>query len=342
MRIIALIFSFLIVSGTSANAGQILSTLTNGSNSAWLLASIDPVTGTYTEIAPGPVHQSPDFIRSTVDSANRILYTVNGVNFFTAVNLTTGVQSQVTVPIVGGQAAEIGAFEFNPLTGKIVATLTNSSHSSWLLVNIDPVTGAYEEIASGPVHNSPDFIRTTFDPVNGILYEVNGFNFFTSVDVTTGAQSQVFVPIVGGQAAEIGAFEFNPLTGKIVATLTNSSHSAWLLANIDPVTGAYEEIASGPVHNSPDFIRSTFDPVNGILYEVNGGNFFTSVDVTTGAQSQVTVPIVGGQAAEIGAFEFLPDAIGPIAVPEPSTLALFISALVGVPLLRRRERLSAA
>jgi hypothetical protein len=340
--LVTLLLSVLSISCAPANAGQILSTLSNTSHSAFLLANIDPVTGAYSQIGPGPVHQSTDFIRSTADPVNRILYTVNGVNFFTAVNATTGAQTHVFVPNVDGQSAEIGAFEFNPLTGKIVATLTNSSHSMWIVANIDPVTGVHSQIGPGPVHQNTDFIRSTFDPVNGILYEVNGVNFFTSVDVATGAQAHVFVPNVDGQSAEIGAFEFNPLTGKIVATLTNSSHSMWIVANIDPVTGVYSEIASGPVHQNTDFLRSTFDPVNGILYEVNGVNFFTSVDVATGAQAHVFVPNVDGQSSEIGAFEFLSDQNGPIAVPEPGALALLISSLAGVPLLRRRERLSQA
>jgi hypothetical protein len=334
-RLLLVPMLWLLAPGDAA-AGKILATLYAGV-AGRATVEIDPLTGNYSELWPtSPPGATAEFTRSTYDAANNVVYAVNGNNYFSRIDVDTGAYTLVTLPSFKGQFPIINAFEFNPTNGKILATLSNLSGAA-AVVEIDPQTGNFTELSPLIPPGSPsEFTRTTYDAANNIVYFVSGTNFFSGIDADTGAFTFVGLPDFHGDAPTIFGFEFNPNSGKILATLINDNADA--VVEIDPLTGAFIELSTiVPMSGvTPEFVRTTFDAVNNVMYYLHDQNNFSAVDGATGAVTNFFVPAFNGHAPTVDVFEFVPGDLQ--AIPEPGSLGLAAMAACLLALAARRRR----
>jgi hypothetical protein len=236
---------------------------------------------------------------------------------------------------------------------------------------VDPITGAYTNIATTPVQLN----ALSFEP-NGTLYALGADNHLYSVNPANGALSDVgstgtFFGLNSLAARSDGTlfgedpfgtlYRLNPATGQ--GTQVGGSgifglHSTGMLAfgpgdNLfsdnsffgdflttqDQNTGTETEIGSTPLNiNFPGGLF--FD--NGQAFAFGFFGDINTINTATGASSPTGISVTGGFGQVLGAAAQPQQA--PVAVPEPSGFMLFLVGL-GIPgaaLLHRRRRQLAA
>ena len=273
--------------------------------------------------------------------ADTILFATadNGTtNLFGTLDVTTGQFTQIstTTPLIGALTAAPG--------GTLVAASTDTNLYTF-----------------GPTGKLSPF-GTVMGPPNGVIPEASGFlglasmgsaGFFADSVSMTSSTSPVTTTlfhiaadgqsssVVGVMGTAFGSFNSGNLA---FGPDGNLYYNAWdadqvaTLYMVNMKTGGATEVGSGMKTFDPLALAAVIDGATAVLY---GVDTFIATDPTI-----YTVDTTTGMATAIGTVSGLPSGytldtiapLGAVAVPEPSSIALFIAGALGAARLARRRR----
>jgi hypothetical protein len=249
-------------------------------------------------------------------------------------NLYSVSESNATTSFIGSTGI-VGAWadiQFAP-SGTLYG-FTDSATVTPTLYKIDPTTAAVTAV--GPL-NTPNFVfegALTFAP-GGTAYAMNigrsGDTQLFTINLATGAASTLGV--VGG-ANDINGLAYRS-DGKLIG-LDDNSNSLLL---IDPITLTATTLAAVP---------TAVGAIGGMTVDGGVGYYVTGADtsINPGSDDLYSFNLVTGASTFVGNLGFTDDGLSGLAalptpaVPEPSSIAILGSAVIGVGfvLSRRRDR----
>src|SRR2546423_5294353 len=210
---------------------------------------------------------------------------------------------------------------FNPLNGLLYGSTANSDPTTRAqLITINPLTGQVTVIGAFNVGNSgtPSTMSDlAFDPTSGRLYGIG----------SVGGPQLYSINLLTGQATVIGNTGLTSTSGGGLAISSSGvfygTPSASRFGTYNPTTGAYSNIANpAKPAGGGAYAALAFNDA-GILYGLNSGpgtppvTHLGTIDPTTGA-----VTDLGASVDSLDAIAFS------VAVPEPSTVSLFVLLLI--------------
>lgn len=269
-------------------------------------------------------------------NAQQTLYVATGskgaAGVLYTVNPSTAAFSMVAPLTTSTGVIGMTGLAFNPLSGILYGvTGFESPTSPRSLVTINPTTGASTVIGALLDAGSANTISDISFRSDGTLFGLSPSTLYT-VNLTTGALTSIGST---GSNNPGGALAFNP-----AGALFTAGSAAGNLSILNPATGAR---TVGPaLTNSPH--AGTLGAMNAFAFSATNILYGTDSDraqngATTVAVDLVTINTSTGVVTNIGVLPNDIDAIafGP-AVPEPSTVALLGSAVLGGAFLGRRRR----
>ncbi len=233
-------------------------------------------------------------------------------------NPTTGAVDTLigNLHVAGGGGVGITGLRFQPGTGVLYGAVTGqSSNLARHLVTIDPTNGLVTDVGA---FGNP-LADISFDPISGILYGQGTTSNLYSVNIATGAATQVGV--LGHSGAGNG---LDIDANGTLFTANQKSGSGTRLYTEDKTNGQATLVATLPAILNTNGSTSALAFNNGTLFAVLSQPDFKliTIDTTTG-----NVSFLGESLLGLDAIAWQPQVA---AVPEPSSLAVFAIGIAGV------------
>lgn len=256
---------------------------------------------------------------------------------------TPGVVSS-TLTMTGLNGQLIRGIDTRPATGQLYAL-----GQSGTLFTIDTTTGVATAIPGVvPVTSSDLDFGTGFNPVPDRLRVVTSTDRNLRVDPTTGATiadtNLAYAagdPNAGANPLVTAVAYTNQVAGATTTTLYGIDAGLGILVRQDPPNaGTLNTVGLLGISLFPNGFGQGFD------IDAVSGIAFASLTLLTGGNALYTINLATGAASVLGDFgantvrDIAVGTLGAVvvAVPEPSTLALFGAAMAGLFGLRRRQR----
>lgn len=247
-----------------------------------------------------------------------------------------------TLGVTGLNGEALRGIDVRPSNGQLYALGQSGG-----LFTIDTASGAATRVAGPGVPlggGSPD-VGVAFNPVPDAIRVVTATDLNLRVNPTTGVTvtdgTLAYAPgdaNAGTNPAVTAAAYTNQVPGTVTATM---------LYGIDAATGSL--VLQNPPNNGTlatigslglNFLAS------GIGFDIDGlsGQALASLTTSTGANGLYSINLGTGAASFLGGFgaagvsDIAFGRIGPVAVPEPASLALFGIGLLGMAIARQRRR----
>lgn len=259
----------------------------------------------------------------------------------TATLLMAGAQAYAT--LVGVSSSDPGVvYDIDPSTGLATAIVTMAEHTSLVGATflggelygsdvleatfrtgtIDMGTGAFTDVSDQD--GSANWHGLASDESAGLIYSIDIDDSFKLKSLTAAG---VVTTIGTGTGIDGRGMAYDDLNDILYATNFGGS-----LYTVDTTLGTASLIGSMGLDISANRIGLAYDEINQILYANSGdlGSLYT-IDVSTGAATLVgtnDAPVIDGLAW-----------IDSTGVPEPTTMLLIVTGLVGLVGFRRKFRM---
>lgn len=182
-----------------------ITTPTNPQSGYVYLASINPATGSVTNISPTSIANAVQMSRPVIDSKNRIFYFINGSSQLLGIDLTTGTVV-TSANITNSVATNFSEMVYNRLDSTIyglaggITTPTNPATGYLYLSRINPLTGVVTGISAASIGNAYSLASTEIDPYNNLYYYINANKQLVSVSLASGTvQASNSIVFANGQ-----------------------------------------------------------------------------------------------------------------------------------------------
>ena len=239
------------------------------------LASINPTTGTVSNISSTSVGISFTLAGSTIDPYNKIFYYISEGKFI-GLDMQSG--TLLSDPVISNPNGDyFDQFVFNCADSTIYG-LARTSNAVYL-ATIDPVTGTVSNISSNSLGLYISLnAGSTIDPINNIFYYSPGAQLI-GVDMITG--QIVSSPAIGFANGYFDGMQYHPGDGVVYGLARTNSPAAIYLASIDPATGTVNTISNTSIGTVMTLTGTTLDPDQEQFYFAGNGDF-RALDLNTG------------------------------------------------------------
>ncbi|WP_052401289.1 DUF4394 domain-containing protein [Muricoccus aerilatus] len=246
-----------------------------------------------------------------------------------------------TLSISGLNGEAIRGIDVRPSNGQLYAIGQSGG-----LFTIDTASGAATRVAGPgiPVNSGNLDFGMAFNPVPDAIRVVTATDQNLRVNPTTGATTIDGTLAYAPADANAGA---NPnMTAVAYTNQVPGTVTATMLYGIDAATGSL--VLQNPPNNGT---LSTIGSLglsfssSGIGFDIDGlsGQALASLTSLTGGTGLYTINLATGAATFLGGFgsnavsDIAFGSIGPVAVPEPASMALFGLGLLGLAMVRKRR-----
>jgi hypothetical protein len=229
---------------------------------------------------------------SCIDGANGMIYFFevtevagNGVFSIVSLNVNTGVSSKQST-------TDGGVLEYSNNNGKLYIIQTDVQ-DDYQIGEVDPSTGVVSNVTTSSIPFGFVVGKSTLNEQNGEIYlvEENGASYsLISANLNSGGFTSQNISNIPS-AGEIWYVEHNNITGITYVILSDAT--SWLIAELDPTTGALSSINMLSTIVDPPSGVSYMDEQNGILYYTvygGSGGSVIGVDVTSSIRTKQSVP----------------------------------------------------
>ena len=296
----------------------------NTPNNEIFLATINPSTGTVTNISPTSLSPIVNLTGAALDPYNNNYHFI-GYNQMKTINLSTGLETNSVIinnPIANSY---FDNFRFNNSDSTLYGlarryiydSVTNTGYGEVFLSTINTTTGTIAQISPNSIGQGFALAGSAIDPYQKIFYYSTGANL-VGVDMYTGlVYSNPPISIIGGgkyfdnftyscvDTALYGLIRTNYFSyaydSLIMDTIQTLDSTAIHLGKINPSTGIVSKISPTKLDQGGYTLNagSTIDPST-MTYYYNNGYQLVGVSLLTGLKvSQQTINNTNGQFFEL-------------------------------------------